>query len=103
MQSDLKVALSAPSAPSLPSFAHSSQPYALSDPPSLPSFANSSQPYDALSEPPAKQQLAAFGHLSDGRPPLPSSAGQKGLPFTGLPTGPKFALSGANRDRNAIV
>lgn len=48
-------------------------------------------------------QLAAFGQHPNGRPPLPSSAGQKGLPFHGLPTGPKFAPSGANRDRNAIV
>ena len=102
MQSDLKVALSAPSAPSLPSFAHSSQPYALSDPASLPSFANSSQPYYALSGAPAMPQLAAFGHQPDGRRPLPCLAGQKGLPFR-LPTGPKIAPRGANRDRNAIV
>ena len=95
LQSDLKVTLSAPSAPSLPSFVDASQAYSLG---SIDS-AQHVNPFVRHSN-----SNSEMGRHVDGRPPLPNQAVHKGQPFAGLGFGAnQVALTKTSRDRNAVV
>ena len=95
LQSDLKVALSAPSAPSLPSFVNASPAYPLGG-------SHGAQHVNSFVRH-SNSSSEAARHV-DGRPPLPNQAGHKGQPFTGLGFGAnQVSLKGTSRDRNAMV